>query len=259
MALKRYIDMQYLVDEFEKSLPPMGHPLRKLGVRLTELLDEDQWAECERLLLEGWELDAADRATGARWRANRRIAGRIRKMSTDTTHAPIGADAVREALKWAAAALQAIAPDEDTVRDNATGETRSVGQILDAADAALASAAQPAAVPPEGFVVVPVELAKRVQESLGEFLMDHGWSQRDMDTSDEFDAVLLASAPKAAPARWYMVNKLGMATLCADWKDAEQAAADAQAAWPHAGPHRAVQMREVAAAPAPSAPGDANT
>ena len=63
-------DMQYLVDEFEKSLPPMGHPLRKLGVRLTELLDEDQWAECERLLLEGWEHDAADRATGARWRAN---------------------------------------------------------------------------------------------------------------------------------------------------------------------------------------------
>ena len=62
--------MQYLVDEFEKSLPPMGHPLRKLGVRLTELLDEDQWAECERLLLEGWEHDAADRATGARWRAN---------------------------------------------------------------------------------------------------------------------------------------------------------------------------------------------
>lgn len=62
--------MQYLVDEFEKSLPPMDHPLRKLGVRLTELLDEDQWAECERLLLEGWEHDAADRATGARWRAN---------------------------------------------------------------------------------------------------------------------------------------------------------------------------------------------
>lgn len=79
-----------------------------------------------------------------------------------------------------------------------TGETRSVGQILDAADAALASAAQPAAVPPEGFVVLPVELVKRVQESLGEFLMDHGWSQRDMDTSDEFGTVLLAAAPKAA-------------------------------------------------------------
>lgn len=55
-----------------------------------------------------------------------------------------------------------------------------------------------------------------------------------------------AAAPKAAPARWYMINAVGMATLCADKQDAEQAAADAQAAWPHAGPHRAVQMLEVA-------------
>lgn len=47
--------------------------------------------------------------------------------------------------------------------------------------------------------MVPVELAQRVQESLGEFLMDHGWSQRDMDTSDDFGAVLLAAAPKAEP------------------------------------------------------------
>ena len=55
------------------------------------------------------------------------------------------------------------------------------------------------AVPLEGWVMVPVELAERVQESLGEFLMDHGWSQRDMDTSDEFGAVLLAADPKAEP------------------------------------------------------------
>ncbi|MHB1368666.1 MAG: hypothetical protein ACYCW7_00465 [Pseudomonadaceae bacterium] len=49
-------------------LPPEGHPLRKLGQRLTELLDEDHWAECERLLLEGWEHDRIDRKTGADWR-----------------------------------------------------------------------------------------------------------------------------------------------------------------------------------------------
>ena len=64
------------------------------------------------------------------------------------------------------------------------------------ARAALTTAA---AVPPEGVVMVPVELANRVQESLGEFLMDHGWSQRDMDTSDDFGAVLLAADPKAEP------------------------------------------------------------
>lgn len=55
-----------------------------------------------------------------------------------------------------------------------------------------------AAQPPAGFVLVPIELAKRVQETMGEFLMDHGWRQQDMDTSDEFDAALAAAAP--APA-----------------------------------------------------------
>lgn len=49
----------------ELELPPEGHPLHKLGARLTELLDEDQWAACERLLLEGWAHDAIDRKTGA--------------------------------------------------------------------------------------------------------------------------------------------------------------------------------------------------
>lgn len=52
------------------GLPPDGHPLRKLGARLAELLDEDHWAECERLLLEGWEHDRIDRKTGAHWREN---------------------------------------------------------------------------------------------------------------------------------------------------------------------------------------------
>ena len=56
----------------------------------------------------------------------------------------------------------------------------------------------PAAQPPAGFVLVPIELAQRVQETMGEFLMDHGWRQQDMDTSDEFDAALAAAVP--APA-----------------------------------------------------------
>lgn len=33
---------------------------------------------------------------------------------------------------------------------------------------------------------------------LGEFLMDHGWRQQDMDTSDEFGAALAAAAPASA-------------------------------------------------------------
>ena len=45
--------------------------------------------------------------------------------------------------------------------------------------------------------------------------------------------------------RWYMVNKDGMCTLCADQADAEQAAVEAQDVWPHMGPHRAVRLVEV--------------
>jgi len=44
---------------------------------------------------------------------------------------------------------------------------------------------------------------------------------------------------------WYMVNKDGVATLCADQADAEQEAKNAQEAWPHMGPHRAVRLVEV--------------
>ena len=55
------------------------------------------------------------------------------------------------------------------------------------------------AAQPQAGIWVPIELAKRVQETMGEFLMDHGWRQQDMDTSDEFGA-LLAVAPKAEPA-----------------------------------------------------------
>ena len=45
--------------------------------------------------------------------------------------------------------------------------------------------------------------------------------------------------------RWYMVDKDGMATLCADQKDAEFEAKDADAAWPEFNPHRAVRLVEA--------------
>ncbi len=51
-------------------------------------------------------------------------------------------------------------------------------------------------------------------------------------------------------ARWYMVNRDGMATLCTDREDAEQEAKDANLAWTHTAPHRAVQLVEVGTAAA---------
>lgn len=46
-------------------------------------------------------------------------------------------------------------------------------------------------------------------------------------------------------ARWYMIDKDGMATLCTDREDAEKEAKDANMAWPHTAPHRAVQLVEA--------------
>ena len=67
-------------------------------------------------------------------------------------------------------------------------------------------------------------------------------------TNDKQPAALAAHHPENhldMVGRWYMVNKMGMATLCVEKEDAEQEAADAQMAWPHMGPHRAVRLVEA--------------
>ena len=62
----------------------------------------------------------------------------------------------------------------------------------------------------------------------------------------ELEAQLEAiGAVRTMPWRWYSVDKDGMATLCTDREDAEQEAKDANMAWPHTAPHRAVQLLEV--------------
>lgn len=45
--------------------------------------------------------------------------------------------------------------------------------------------------------------------------------------------------------RWYSVNNMGMATLCADKADAEDVARTCDMEWPRQGPHRAVQLVEA--------------
>ena len=45
--------------------------------------------------------------------------------------------------------------------------------------------------------------------------------------------------------RWYSINNIGMATLCADKADAENVARDCDMEWPRQGPHRAVQLVEL--------------
>ena len=45
--------------------------------------------------------------------------------------------------------------------------------------------------------------------------------------------------------RWYCLNNMGMATLCADKADAEDVARTCDMEWPRQSPHRAVQLVEA--------------
>ena len=77
---------------------------------------------------------------------------------------------------------------------------------------------------------------------------DHGNQWDDLGEDEKIEwavACAKAAPPTTGEPRWYMVNKSGMATLCADREDAERAASDAQAEWPRLGPHRAVQLIEI--------------
>ena len=120
----------------------------------------------------------------------------------DTTPAPIGADALRVAAQAALTALENL-HEIDTEAECITIDVRDE---IDALRAALARAAQP-----------PITYAPP-SPTLGVAPFGPGTSAAH------------AAAPKAAPARWYMINAVGMATLCADKQDAEQAAADARSA-----------------------------
>ena len=67
--------------------------------------------------------------------------------------------------------------------------TRRASELLHAIRAAAAPAV------PQGWKLVQIELLERIQESLGSFLSDQGWSQSDMDTADALGG-LLAAAPQ---------------------------------------------------------------
>ena len=45
-------------------------------------------------------------------------------------------------------------------------------------------------VVPQGWKPVQIELLERIQESLGSFVSDQGWSQSDMDTADALNGLL---------------------------------------------------------------------
>ena len=74
----------------------------------------------------------------------------------------------------------------------------SIHRRIDAAKLAALAAGQATAAQagvPAGWKLVQIELLERIQESLGSFISDQGWSQSDMDTADALDG-LLAAVPQ---------------------------------------------------------------
>jgi hypothetical protein len=49
-----------------------------------------------------------------------------------------------------------------------------------------------------------------------------------------------------ATARWYCIDRQGMATLCAGEDDARREVERSGQSWPRSGPHRAVQLVDLA-------------
>lgn len=47
--------------------------------------------------------------------------------------------------------------------------------------------------------------------------------------------------------RWYMLNKVDMATLCHDQRDAETLVVQCDVEWPNMAPHKAVQIIDATA------------
>ncbi len=78
-------------------------------------------------------------------------------------------------------------------------------------------------------------------------LVGHPQAMPDLSQLTERGAKAWAGVDAQAlrEGRWYMVTHDGVATLCEDRRDAEKEAKDADMAWPHSGPHRAVQLVEA--------------
>jgi hypothetical protein len=98
-------------------------------------------------------------------------------------------------------------------------------------------------------------LLDRVREFLSGFSGDAFEMQEAEALMEDIDAkrndlraareLLAMPEPVAQPARWYMVNNIGMATLCTDEEDAIREAANADENYPMGRPHRARLLAEV--------------
>ena len=105
----------------------------------------------------------------------------------------IGAGGVEPLRKQASTADVADERDafEKWLRIKPCGAAHDFGWEAWKARASLsATPAADAPVVPQGWKLVRIELLERIQESLGSFVSDQGWSQSDMDTADALNGLL---------------------------------------------------------------------
>lgn len=74
---------------------------------------------------------------------------------------------------------------------------------------------------PAGYVLVPVELLKRAESSLGSFCSDHGWGDADMQTMDDISGLLAASPPPQPVQPTYTENEIADAAMQAEIPDSK--------------------------------------
>lgn len=99
-------------------------------------------------------------------------------------------------MNTAEALIIAVARIEDLLKNDDPQAWKEAERVLPQLREAVAKAA-PAA--PQGMRLAPIWLLERVEQSLGSFTSDEGWSQADMDTMDSVSALLAATT--AAPSQ----------------------------------------------------------
>lgn len=206
-----------------------------------------------------WHKEKADAEA-----SQRKYGGELVRLTTIAPAEPVFPGDIRDAL-MSAFRVGSISGHERTVEGYWSDDVDELaGELADSLLSCMARP-QPVAVP-DGMVLVPVEPTEEMHRA-GLNACDDTWISDTRQVNARVYRAMLAAAPAThscsenaenrtrqpervdeiadrehVPARWYMVNKDGAATLCVDQVDALKEAADANLCWPHLAPHQAVLL-----------------
>lgn len=123
------------------------------------------------------------------------------------------------------------------------------------------------AVQPQAQVgVLPIEGSEAADNAIHSMLCEREWPSSSINAARAgWRAARLFAHPQATepqaqgvsnPLGWYCVSRDGLATQCADQRDAELTAKSANRDWPNSAPYRAVQLCEFEAHPQATEPAE---